>query len=207
MAALRCGSHSLSLWVSKTSNLHSIEEGGWKHRFACCNWRSIAKQVENCHSIKVKIGKFDFIGSSSCSPPHSMSGRGRRSVTTITYRQDVSTSPIHLMFESILKWNPSNCRGFPSCFSSFSARVPVCLLLGLVRDEPGTDGLNGNRNASDIVEQIKFFDEISFTRPSHLLLLSRITSFPVPSTPSSHPERKRWICVRRVLLVPPTPSS
>lgn len=28
-----------------------------------CNWRSTAKQVENCHSIKLEIGKFDFIGS------------------------------------------------------------------------------------------------------------------------------------------------
>lgn len=64
----------------------------------------------------------------------------------------------------------------------------------------GCCGFNGNRNASDIVEQIKFFDEISFTRPHSQPHPHRHLPCNRSTGLSSEGERRRkdgWICVVR----------
>lgn len=97
-------------------------------------------------------------------------------------------APIHLMFKSILKWNPSDCRGFLLLYRPALGLFVMYPLRTYQGRSGETDGFNGNRNASDIVEQIKFFDEISFTRPPLLEILQ---------------EQDGYVSVARVLLVPP----
>lgn len=124
-----------------------------------------------------------------------------------------SPRPIHLMFESILKWNPSNCGGSGSSSPSSShllspsqsvSQCSVCLSIqgcAMVLWYWGCCGFNGNRNASDIVEQIKFFDEISFTRPHSQPHPHRHLPCNRSTGLSSEGERRRrkdgWICVVR----------